>query len=546
VRMLSILPVALGAALAAGCVPMQKFSTQATEYNVQTATAQDRTLLLNIMRAAHRLPMHFTELTTLTGTGTLTFGGTLTAPVGILNGGMGTGSAAPTVTVTETPTFNVAVLETQEFYQGMLKPLTVQHAATYLDEGLPPELIFTLMFGSIEFQPLPNSETSIIENNFHPLKCENLGSCSPPPAPPPGTSPSPLMNHAPCPPDTVSEYLCFKAVLSALLDRHLTTEPTEEVTNVGPLLGSAVFSDPKWLAGFDPKTYQIATVDLKACTDRSSACPDGLDGLTPEQADTLKKKGQFFQIQKVSKDYRFCFDEEPPPKPKGAKPSPPVAVPFDAPTQIRAAILPRDLICKSRIPKPKAADKVGPAKARANADSADLTADSESPVDTGTEPSRPSRYRLTVRSPDNPAQAFSVQFQPRSTEGIIYFLGEIARCELHLDPSPPCLHTPTVHVRYRSADDAEDSLFSVCEGTDCEAEQKAGSSETAGPTTESKSAPSAERITVAWNGMPVAVTIDPTAKDRSGQVLRVLTQLVALNRSAKDYPAPAVLPVISH
>jgi hypothetical protein len=28
-------------------------------------------------------------------------------------------------------------------------------------------------------------------------------------------------------------------------------------------------------------------------------------------------------------------------------------------------------------------------------------------------------------------------------------------------------------------------------------------------------------------------------------VLRILTQLLALNRSAKDFPAPAVIPILS-
>jgi hypothetical protein len=40
--------------------------------------------------------------------------------------------------------------------------------------------------------------------------------------------------------------------------------------------------------------------------------------------------------------------------------------------------------------------------------------------------------------------------------------------------------------------------------------------------------------------------MDPTGHDRSGQVLRILTQLLALNRSAKDFPTPSIVPIISH
>jgi hypothetical protein len=52
-------------------------------------------------------------------------------------------------------------------------------------------------------------------------------------------------------------------------------------------------------------------------------------------------------------------------------------------------------------------------------------------------------------------------------------------------------------------------------------------------------------ITVKFAGRDCAVSIDPTGQNRSGQVLRVLTQIVALNRSAKDFPAPAVVPIIA-
>src|ERR1700678_2284425 len=59
-----------GAALVStsACIHLEHFSGQATEFNIQVADAQNKTLLLNIVRAANRFPMHFTELSTLSGT----------------------------------------------------------------------------------------------------------------------------------------------------------------------------------------------------------------------------------------------------------------------------------------------------------------------------------------------------------------------------------------------------------------------------------------------------------------------------------------------
>src|SRR5882724_8474309 len=78
-RVLVLLSITISV-LATACVQLDHFSGQATEFNVQVADAQNKTLLLNIVRAANRLPMHFTELSTLSGTSTVTSGGTLLIP----------------------------------------------------------------------------------------------------------------------------------------------------------------------------------------------------------------------------------------------------------------------------------------------------------------------------------------------------------------------------------------------------------------------------------------------------------------------------------
>ena len=41
------------------------------------------------------------------------------------------------------------------------------------------------------------------------------------------------------------------------------------------------------------------------------------------------------------------------------------------------------------------------------------------------------------------------------------------------------------------------------------------------------------------------VLVDQSGADRSGRVIQVLTELIALNNSARDLPAPSVVPVIT-
>src|ERR1700733_9410960 len=274
------------------CVDIAHFSRTATDFNNEVADTQDKTLILNIVRAANRFPMHFTELSTLSGTATLSVGGTITVPVGILNGGMNTGSVAPTVSETSTPTFNIAVLETQEFYQGMLKALSMDELATYMNEGLPADLVLSLSVSQFIYQDAPGAQPKTIENSFRRLKAVNRELCA----------------DSIDPSADASEYECFRGILSALLDLRLTTETVKTTTNIGaPVLASS-FSDLRWLNGFDARTLKIASIDAEDCKFKSSLCPEGYDALPADQQAALSKKQVLYRIQKDSSDSRFCLN----------------------------------------------------------------------------------------------------------------------------------------------------------------------------------------------------------------------------------------------
>jgi hypothetical protein len=486
-RPLACLFIACITFLTTACVQLDRFSGRATEFNAEVADSQNRTMLLNVMRAAHRFPMHFTELSTLSGTELFSATAGMSLPFSSFHGGNGVRTGSPSATVSQSPTFNVAVLETQEFYRGMLAPLTHEQMLTYVNEGIAPELVFSLMFGSLIYRETADAADAgeaapiVLENNFHALKAQKE-------APPVVQDPFPAL----CP-SAKSGYACFQSVLRALINRRLTIEATSELENLGPPLGEASFRNSKAVRELEAQGLKLAAIKPKDCDDKSPVCPEGLDGLSAAMKKTLKDNGVLFRIQKKSSGYRFCFDEQPGVKSLLPESDP---VPTGLALRIMSADIDSKLICHNRVGRPM------PASVK--------------------EKENDKRGAFSFKT-------FTIQVQPRSTEGLIYYLGEIARCDLELDKSSGsnCSVKPTVRVPYRE-NGVEDTLFKVHKGRQIPADST-----------------EAHEILVDWYGKGYGVVIDPSARDRTGQVLRVMTQLLALNRSAKDFPAPTVVPLIT-
>jgi hypothetical protein len=65
--------VALAAAIwLSGCALADQFGTRAVTYNIESETARDQNIILNVIRAAYRKPMQFTDVGTASGTATAT------------------------------------------------------------------------------------------------------------------------------------------------------------------------------------------------------------------------------------------------------------------------------------------------------------------------------------------------------------------------------------------------------------------------------------------------------------------------------------------
>lgn len=136
--------LAAAAALALGaCSFSRDIAEHSLEYNRAVERFESEMILLNIVRASKNYPMFFTRLSSITGNLEGSASGALVAPFG--------GDAADIFTSTlslsgsSKPSFTVQVLDSQEFYEGFLTPVTEEMLEQFLAAGWPGRIVYTLL-----------------------------------------------------------------------------------------------------------------------------------------------------------------------------------------------------------------------------------------------------------------------------------------------------------------------------------------------------------------------------------------------------------------
>jgi hypothetical protein len=207
------------------CAVVDQYAGRAVTYNLQAEQAQEQNLLLNVVRASLRRPMQFTGLQSISGTANAsgTIGGTgqavsqrplislfglaVPATSTIISNTL-TGSMTGSGTMSGGPTFSVPVLDTQEFYQGFLNPISGQLFDLYFQFGYPHDVLFNLMIEKMIIKRL-DGECRV---EVHTPECEMT-----------------IRNYAP---EDVSLRL-FQTMIGYLIRLGLSTEPIIEVTAKG-------------------------------------------------------------------------------------------------------------------------------------------------------------------------------------------------------------------------------------------------------------------------------------------------------------------------
>ena len=135
--------------LLSGCTVEQNFSRNLIASNKAEQNAFNQTLLLNILRSRVREPRAYSRFTALRGSASVTSSVGLSLPFlpGISTGNPATGS--PSLSVTPGISDDVAPQEDQEFYRGILTPVSKATWALYQDQGWPTDLLFHVLVEQI-------------------------------------------------------------------------------------------------------------------------------------------------------------------------------------------------------------------------------------------------------------------------------------------------------------------------------------------------------------------------------------------------------------
>jgi hypothetical protein len=450
---------------AGGCALVDQFGGRASDYNFQTANARNATILGNIVRAAYSLPLEFTDVTTLAGTASA--GATMSATVPVPTNHAAAIAAqsvglAPSGTASATNTVNVANLDTQEFYQGLQTPLTMQQVAYYLKTsfgGLSRYELLPLMISDIELRSPDGKQTVILHNNA----------------------------------DDPAAFNGFYSAFNALIQGGLTVEQVKQKktpATVGPPLSAQQASDPRLLAAIvsAAATSGSSSSSSNANSGGNAAGGTGGGGAAGNSGGlTLVQVGNNYQFQKGgvggTGNFRFCFAHISVDNSAFTIQSTPTAKMLKIPIVIAngkrlfTVKIDQQNYCGTESPPPGSA--------------------------TG------SQYA-----------AEGVIITTRSLEGIFQYLGAIVRTELGIaNGRPTSLAIPQNNEQAEKGEGFR--LFRL-----------------------RRRAPSLAEPWVLYDGIVYTIDVDPSGQaDASSRVLQFVSDLLALQSSAKALPAPNLIAI---
>ena len=416
-----------------GCAIVDQYGARAIEYNEQTAASKSSIILLNILRAAYREPLQFTDVTTVTGTASVQGGLNATIPLRIGGTAFSTPQILelnPSASVSGGPNFSIANLNTQEFYQGLQAPISPQVIANYAAAGVSLNVLLPLLISDITLEE--HDQIRVLRNT--------------------GSSPE--------------SFRGFRHVTKELVRQGLTVSVREnEAESIGPVLTKKEARDPKLLAGLaQAMTSGDSPLSLQGIKLANGTTSDSefRFGKSAEKKATLCFKNKVIPREDLDPDFEVS---------KKLQAIHPVYLNFEPFPPI---LIPRAMYCDQA----KQADQNSAAK---------------------------------------PPEERKSSLTPRSVEQIFLFLGELVRTELGLNDNLPKDLQDSGHFT-----DAHIPLYLF------KFEQRM---------------PVNGEISANFHGTTYTVAADPSGADASSQVLALLTDLLALQSSAKSLPPPNVIAI---
>jgi len=477
------------------CAIVDQYSDRATTYNLEAEQAQEKGILLNIIRSSLRRPLQFTSVASIVGSASATGSGGYSGPVNIpFRSSGGTGSYPNLTTwtaggsLTGSDTFTVPVLDTQEFYQGVLKPIPSQYLDLLVQQRYPMDLLFNWFIQKVVVR---------IEDEHckgdHTDRCETI-----------------FRNYV-SRDDDIQQFQMFAHYL---IRAGLTTEPENRKDS---LLKGAMNINLKLIGG----SAQSAASGGSS----GGASSGGAQGAEP-----------------LPKNYVFCFaprwrkyslwSPETVPSGCGSKSEVTVAAGDETPANIMTI------------------SKLGPGWPRGpRPSSTEVTIYGAPECKDVRYNFTDSLYREFCETMANFAtgQKISFAFYTKSTEAVIYYLGEVMRRQLYPDQLDPPKRTIPIRVMFltnaattAAGTPREDLRLCVqppeiAPSGDCQYIFAIENNSIAGPSS----------ISVGYNGTNYSIQDYLRGGGYSMSSVEIVKQLLALFSSAKTLPSTTVLSVVN-
>jgi hypothetical protein len=145
-------PLVVAALLCSACSFRGPLTQHAVDYNLAIERAQNKILLLNVIRSMEQRPRYYSAFSKITGKIIGTFAFDASIPVG--KDAMDIFTLSPKFSIQSGPTFDIAPLDTHLFTRGLMTPVAASTFKYYRDQGWPRELLLFLFVRRVELSDL--------------------------------------------------------------------------------------------------------------------------------------------------------------------------------------------------------------------------------------------------------------------------------------------------------------------------------------------------------------------------------------------------------
>lgn len=138
--------------------------SDAVSYDDVIEDITNKLLLLNILRARDKAPLHFDDIPIIHESIQQTASLLVTVPFGVRNGSTAREAAAGAVGMQLTPSFDVVHLDSKDFVTGIASPIDPKFVKYWLDRGLDRRIVLLLFFSAaeiVETDPKTGQTTTI-------------------------------------------------------------------------------------------------------------------------------------------------------------------------------------------------------------------------------------------------------------------------------------------------------------------------------------------------------------------------------------------------